>query len=265
MDCFKRCIPKEETVVQEKYNAMGRLKIDVDKKRPASKINSTFSKRKDGLMNKAKQMGSLCDVDVALIVFCPRGDDVIDVSHGGTIDEVYQRYVRFRQRHNRPQQLVYRPRTGPRGHQEAPDPHPAGNVHSLNLPGPTHDLDGPYGLFPDAAAGGGGERGGGEGEGRGGAELQAGGIPLSPNEAFELYLNLKAQMETVSQYLDLQHRQQVNQQQALPPPPPHPFPPMQQQQQHLPQDVMAPPHHFLPNPPPFNADALFHNPNPFPN
>ena len=52
---------------------MGRGKVQL--KRIENKINRqvTFSKRRSGLLKKAFELGVLCDAEVALIVFSPRG------------------------------------------------------------------------------------------------------------------------------------------------------------------------------------------------
>lgn len=85
---------------------MGRAKIDTDHKLPEKKINSTFNKRKQGAINKAKQLGKLCDCDVALIAFYPKGDGVIDVSHGGSVEDIYRKYCNFKLHHPKSQTSI---------------------------------------------------------------------------------------------------------------------------------------------------------------
>jgi len=58
---------------------MGHRKIDTTLKLLEGKIKSTFIERKQGVVNKAKQLGKLCDVDVVLIVFHPCNDAVITI------------------------------------------------------------------------------------------------------------------------------------------------------------------------------------------
>ncbi|KAG0580820.1 hypothetical protein KC19_4G202300, partial [Ceratodon purpureus] len=84
---------------------MGRQKIKIEKL-PINKINSTFTKRKEGLVNKAKELGILCDCDVALIVFHPKGGELIDVSYGGTIYDIYQKYINLKGCHPNTNQLI---------------------------------------------------------------------------------------------------------------------------------------------------------------
>lgn len=61
---------------------MGRGKVEL--KRIENKINRqvTFSKRRKGLLKKAKELAVLCDVEVALIVFSSRGKLFAYGSHG---------------------------------------------------------------------------------------------------------------------------------------------------------------------------------------
>ena len=52
---------------------MGRGRVEL--KRIENKINRqvTFSKRKTGLLKKAKELSVLCDAEVAPVIFSPRG------------------------------------------------------------------------------------------------------------------------------------------------------------------------------------------------
>ena len=52
---------------------MGRGRVEL--KRIENKINRqvTFSKRRNGLLKKAFELSVLCDAEVALVVFSPRG------------------------------------------------------------------------------------------------------------------------------------------------------------------------------------------------
>lgn len=88
---------------------MGRARLDI-KKLPPNKINATFNKRKKGLANKARELAVLCDCDVALIVVSPTGDELIDVSYGGTITDIYQKYIFLKSGHHNQNQLVCIPR-----------------------------------------------------------------------------------------------------------------------------------------------------------
>ncbi|WMV29188.1 hypothetical protein MTR67_022573 [Solanum verrucosum] len=52
---------------------MGRKKVEIKRIEDKSSRQATFSKRRNGLMKKAKQLSILCDVDVAVLVFSSRG------------------------------------------------------------------------------------------------------------------------------------------------------------------------------------------------
>ncbi|CAO2826360.1 unnamed protein product [Amaranthus hypochondriacus] len=52
---------------------MGRRKIEMKKIEDKSSRQVTFSKRRCGLMKKARELSVLCDVDVALLVFSNHG------------------------------------------------------------------------------------------------------------------------------------------------------------------------------------------------
>ncbi|XP_039156193.1 MADS-box transcription factor 23-like [Eucalyptus grandis] len=51
---------------------MGRRKVEIRRIADKSSRQVTFSKRRGGLMKKARELAVLCDVDVALVVFQPR-------------------------------------------------------------------------------------------------------------------------------------------------------------------------------------------------
>ncbi|KAF4360145.1 hypothetical protein CsatB_001967 [Cannabis sativa] len=52
---------------------MGRRKIEMVKVQDRSALQVTFSKRRNGLFKKANELATLCDVDIAIIVFSPGG------------------------------------------------------------------------------------------------------------------------------------------------------------------------------------------------
>lgn len=52
---------------------MGRGKVELKRIEDKSSRQVTFSKRRSGLMKKARELSVLCDVDVALFIFSGRG------------------------------------------------------------------------------------------------------------------------------------------------------------------------------------------------
>ncbi|XP_027333746.1 agamous-like MADS-box protein AGL6 [Abrus precatorius] len=74
---------------------MGRGKVEL--KKIENKINRqvTFSKRKNGLVKKARELSVLCDAEVALIIFSSRGKLTQFASAGSGITKTLERYQRF--------------------------------------------------------------------------------------------------------------------------------------------------------------------------
>lgn len=52
---------------------MGRRKLEIKKIEDKNSRQVTFSKRRSGLMKKAKELSVLCDVEVAVVIFSTRG------------------------------------------------------------------------------------------------------------------------------------------------------------------------------------------------
>ncbi|PWA92861.1 K-box region and MADS-box transcription factor family protein [Artemisia annua] len=65
---------------------MGRRKLEMKRIEDKSSRQVTFSKRRTGLMKKARQLSVLCDVDIAVLVFSARGK--LYQSCSGTTDSV---------------------------------------------------------------------------------------------------------------------------------------------------------------------------------
>ncbi|KAL5137363.1 Agamous-like MADS-box protein AGL62 [Glycine soja] len=69
----------------------GRQKIEMKKISNERYLQATFSKRRTGIFKKASELATLCDVDLAVIVFSP-GNRVF--SFGSPhVDSVIQRYI----------------------------------------------------------------------------------------------------------------------------------------------------------------------------
>lgn len=73
---------------------MGRGRVQL--KRIENTINRqvTFSKRRQGLLKKAHEISVLCDADVALIVFSPKGR-LYEYSTESSMDRILERYERY--------------------------------------------------------------------------------------------------------------------------------------------------------------------------
>ncbi|KAL1225579.1 Agamous-like MADS-box protein AGL18 [Cardamine amara subsp. amara] len=69
---------------------MGRGRIEIKKIENVNSRQVTFSKRRNGLMKKAKELSILCDADVALIIFSSTGK-IYDFS-SGCMEQILSRY-----------------------------------------------------------------------------------------------------------------------------------------------------------------------------
>ncbi|KAL9862534.1 putative transcription factor MADS-type1 family [Arabidopsis thaliana] len=76
---------------------MGRVKLELKRIEKSTNRQITFSKRKKGLIKKAYELSTLCDIDLALLMFSP--SDRLCLFSGQTrIEDVLARYI------NRPDQ-----------------------------------------------------------------------------------------------------------------------------------------------------------------
>ncbi|KAJ8479326.1 hypothetical protein OPV22_023053 [Ensete ventricosum] len=73
---------------------MGRGRVQL--KRIENKINRqvTFSKRRSGLLKKAHEISVLCDAEVALIVFSPKGK-LYEYATDSCMEKILERYERY--------------------------------------------------------------------------------------------------------------------------------------------------------------------------
>jgi len=53
--------------------SMGRVKLKIKKLESVSNRQVTYSKRRNGILKKAKELSILCDIDIILLMFSPTG------------------------------------------------------------------------------------------------------------------------------------------------------------------------------------------------
>ncbi|XP_024009324.1 agamous-like MADS-box protein AGL66 [Eutrema salsugineum] len=71
---------------------MGRAKLELKRIEKSTNRQITFSKRKKGLIKKAYELSTLCDIDIALLMFSP--SDRLCLFSGQTrIEDVFARYI----------------------------------------------------------------------------------------------------------------------------------------------------------------------------
>lgn len=52
---------------------MGRVKLKIKKLENINGRQTTFAKRKHGILKKANELSILCDIDIVLLMFSPTG------------------------------------------------------------------------------------------------------------------------------------------------------------------------------------------------
>ncbi|KAM0824570.1 hypothetical protein ACQ4PT_070113 [Festuca glaucescens] len=72
---------------------MGRVKLKIKKLENSSGRQVTYSKRRSGILKKAKELSILCDIDLILLMFSPAGKPTICVGDKSPIDEVIGKYA----------------------------------------------------------------------------------------------------------------------------------------------------------------------------
>ncbi|TKY59914.1 Agamous MADS-box protein AGL31 [Spatholobus suberectus] len=70
---------------------MGKKKVEMKRIENKSTRQITFSKRRSGLMKKARELSILCDAKVALVVFSSTGK-LFELCNGDSLAKVLQRY-----------------------------------------------------------------------------------------------------------------------------------------------------------------------------
>ncbi|XP_065868804.1 agamous-like MADS-box protein AGL65 [Euphorbia lathyris] len=74
---------------------MGRKKLDIARLDSVKARQVKYSKRKVGLLKKAKELSILCDVDVAVVMFSPSGKPTHFVGHDKDISAVLDRFCKL--------------------------------------------------------------------------------------------------------------------------------------------------------------------------
>ncbi|CAM8986394.1 unnamed protein product [Rhodiola kirilowii] len=73
---------------------MGRVKLKIKRLESTSSRQVTYSKRRSGILKKAKELSILCDIDILLLMFSPTGRPT--VFHGNkSIEEVIEKFAQL--------------------------------------------------------------------------------------------------------------------------------------------------------------------------
>ncbi|XVF85300.1 hypothetical protein PTKIN_Ptkin17bG0106500 [Pterospermum kingtungense] len=70
---------------------MGRRKVEMKRIEDKSSRQVTFSKRRSGLIKKARELSVLCDVEIALVIFSSRGR-LYEFSSADSLAKIIERY-----------------------------------------------------------------------------------------------------------------------------------------------------------------------------
>lgn len=71
---LKRTIKrKKKRYLRKKGPGMGRRKLEIKRIEDKSARQVTFSKRRNGLLKKAKELSVLCDLDIGVVIYSCRG------------------------------------------------------------------------------------------------------------------------------------------------------------------------------------------------
>ncbi|KAK9080441.1 hypothetical protein SSX86_000199 [Deinandra increscens subsp. villosa] len=74
---------------------MGRVKLKIKRLENISNRQVTFSKRRNGILKKAKELSVLCDIDIILLLFSPTGKPTLFTGQRSNIDEVIAKFARL--------------------------------------------------------------------------------------------------------------------------------------------------------------------------
>ncbi|KAI4343888.1 hypothetical protein L6164_011185 [Bauhinia variegata] len=74
---------------------MGRVKLKIKKLESTSNRQVTYSKRRNGILKKAKELSILCDIDIALLMFSPTGKPTLLQGERSNVEEVLGRFAQL--------------------------------------------------------------------------------------------------------------------------------------------------------------------------
>lgn len=74
---------------------MGRVKLKIKRLESTSNRQVTYSKRRSGILKKAKELSILCDIDIVLLMFSPTGRSTLFHGARSNIDEVIAKFAQL--------------------------------------------------------------------------------------------------------------------------------------------------------------------------
>ncbi|MED6163039.1 Agamous-like MADS-box protein agl65 [Stylosanthes scabra] len=74
---------------------MGRVKLKIKKLESTNNRQVTYSKRKSGILKKAKELSILCDIHIVLLMFSPTGKPTLLQGERSNIEEVIAKFAQL--------------------------------------------------------------------------------------------------------------------------------------------------------------------------
>ena len=74
---------------------MGRVKLKIKRLESTGNRQVTYSKRKSGILKKAKELSILCDIDIVLLMFSPTGKPTVFHGEHSCIEEVISKFAQL--------------------------------------------------------------------------------------------------------------------------------------------------------------------------
>ncbi|KAF8037333.1 hypothetical protein BT93_B0294 [Corymbia citriodora subsp. variegata] len=74
---------------------MGRVKLKIKRLENSSNRHVTYSKRRTGILKKAKELSILCDIDIVLLMFSPTDKPTLFHGERSNIDEVIAKFAQL--------------------------------------------------------------------------------------------------------------------------------------------------------------------------
>lgn len=74
---------------------MGRVKLKIKRLESTSNRQVTYSKRRNGILKKARELSILCDIDIVLLMFSPTGRSTLFHGQRSNIEEVIARFAQL--------------------------------------------------------------------------------------------------------------------------------------------------------------------------
>ncbi|KAL0694834.1 hypothetical protein Bca4012_062014 [Brassica carinata] len=74
---------------------MGRVKLKIKRLESTGNRQVTYSKRKCGILKKAKELSILCDIDILLLMFSPTGKPTMFHGEHSCIEEVISKFAQL--------------------------------------------------------------------------------------------------------------------------------------------------------------------------